>query len=127
MDLSTVIPARPSLFFLYHSVPSRTKLCATSCSAITGRAKVQQPVGQTQEAEKSQQVVGQTEQPVIPHITLITWGHNIAILAGSPLLSPWTSPTHISLCSSSRTCTVSLPALSGPRWPEPQFSFGIHD
>ncbi|MCX5842419.1 MAG: PDDEXK nuclease domain-containing protein [Deltaproteobacteria bacterium] len=42
--------------------------------------KGQQPVGQIQEVEKSQQVVGQTGQQAIPQITQIPWGHNIAII-----------------------------------------------
>jgi len=67
-------------FLFYSSATIPNRIVQQSVSQPPREQKVQQPVGQIQEAGKNQKVVGQTGQQVLPQITQIPWGHNIAII-----------------------------------------------
>ncbi|MDP2861449.1 MAG: PDDEXK nuclease domain-containing protein [Desulfobacterales bacterium] len=65
----------------YSSATLSNQITQQAVSQLPAEQKVKQPVGQIHDAEKSQQVVDQIEQPAFPQITQIPWGHNIAIIA----------------------------------------------
>jgi len=67
-------------YLFYSSSTLPNQIAQQAVSQSPAEQKVQQPVGQIQEAEKSQQIVDQTGQRAMPHITRIPWGHNIAII-----------------------------------------------
>lgn len=67
-------------YLFYSSATLPNQMAQRAVSPLPAGQKIQQPVGQIQETEKSQQVVGQTGQRAITHITRIPWGHNIAII-----------------------------------------------
>ncbi len=67
-------------YLFYSSATLPNQIAQQVVSQLPAEQKVQQPVGQIQEDGKSQQVVDQTGQRAITHITRIPWGHNIAIM-----------------------------------------------
>jgi predicted nuclease of restriction endonuclease-like (RecB) superfamily len=64
----------------YRSAILPNQIAQQAVSQLPAEQKFPQPVGQIQDAEKSQQVVDQTGQRAFTHITRIPWGHNIAII-----------------------------------------------
>jgi len=67
-------------YLFYSSATLLNQIVQQAVAQLPAGQKVQQPVGQTWEVEKSQQVVDQIRQRAITHITRIPWGHNIAII-----------------------------------------------